>query len=87
MSNHILSIEFEEMMKNISDIPEADEAFMTAMRARFISKGVSSAVKNRMNKKLVRTRMSPRRRGSRLFPARWPSDRWPEVSEVAAQAT
>jgi len=59
MSNPILPNEFEEMMKNISNVPEPDAAFINTMRARFISEGISFAKKNTRTT-MIRKQISPR---------------------------
>jgi hypothetical protein len=58
MSNPLLSLEFEEMMKNISNVPEPDAAFMSTLRTHFISSGVTSAT-DRTRTGTMRKQISP----------------------------
>jgi hypothetical protein len=63
MSKNILPPEIEEMVQNISDVPEPNAVFLNSLREQFISKGIEAAQKNKetpMIKISRRSFISPR---------------------------
>jgi hypothetical protein len=63
MSKNTSPIDIEEMVKNISNVPEPNAVFLNSMREQFILKGTENAQKNmetKMIKQSRRGRLSPR---------------------------
>jgi hypothetical protein len=50
MSKKSRPLEIEEMMQNISNLPEPNAAFLNSLREQFVSKGIANAPKNRETK-------------------------------------
>lgn len=62
MSKNTLPTEIEEMVKNISNVPEPNAVFLNSLREQFIAKGIAAAQKN------TETQMKPTNRRSILTP-------------------
>ncbi|MBM3179395.1 MAG: hypothetical protein FJZ86_03475 [Chloroflexi bacterium] len=56
MSKNTFPTKIEEMVKNISDVPEPDAVFLNSLREQFIAKGIAAAQKNTETKMKQTTR-------------------------------